>query len=88
MAKLIFLSSNQEKEVPDGKPIRDALEEAGVPFGCKDGICGTCMLEIEGGMENLSEKNEKEMDLVGDDEKMRLGCQCKIKKGIAKISGY
>ena len=88
MAKLIFLSSNQEKEVADGEPIKEALEEAGVPFGCQDGICGTCMLEIEEGMENLSEKNEKEMDLVGDDAKMRLGCQCRIKKGVVKIQGY
>ena len=88
MAKIIFMSSNQEKETPDGEPIRDALEEGGVPFGCKDGICGTCMLEVEEGMENLSEKNDKEMDLVGDDKKMRLGCQCKIKQGTVKISGY
>ena len=80
MAKIINSKNNQEKEVPDGSSIREAAEELGVPFSCRNGICGTCMIEIHSGKENLSELKEQEHDLERD-EKHRLACQCKIKQG-------
>tara|TARA_Y100000310_G_scaffold342170_1_gene444094 strand:+ start:377 stop:631 length:255 start_codon:yes stop_codon:yes gene_type:complete len=77
-------TDNDEREVKDGEKVQQACEEVGVPFGCTSGICGTCLVDVEEGMEHLSEKTqeEKDMDLQG---KERLMCQCKIKKGTIKI---
>ena len=88
MATIIFKETDQEKEVKDGSPIKSACEEAGVLFGCEDGYCGTCRLQIGDGEENFQEKNRQEMDLTGNDPKRRLACQCKINSGIVTISNY
>jgi ferredoxin len=82
MAKLEM--DGQEKEIPDGEPIKEASKEMGVVFGCEDGLCGTCMIEIEEGEDNLSELTEPEQSM-GVDGKNRLACQCKIKSGTVKI---
>ena len=85
MAKLIL--EDKEKEIADDSEIKDICEnEFNIPFGCKDGICGTCIINVDEGNENLSEKNEKEKDMLPDNDNERLACQCKIKKGIVKIS--
>ena len=55
MAKIFNVKTNESKEVQDGEPIQKASEELGVPFNCTNGICGTCMIDIVEGEENLSE---------------------------------
>lgn len=85
MAKLISEDPQKEIEIVDGSEIKDVCEEEfNIPFGCKDGICGTCLVEITEGNENLSEMNEKEKDF-GLDGNQRLACQCKINKGTVKV---
>lgn len=84
MAKLISAKTKETKEIPNGKPIRETCEEFGIPFQCTNGICGTCMIDIVDGEENLSELTEAENDLERD-RKHRLACQCKIKKGKVTI---
>ena len=86
MAKLIF--SDGEAEVPDGEAVKDKCMEKGVSFGCEDGLCGACLIEIESGEENLTEKSQVENDMLGEDPKVRLACQCKIKSGDVKIGNY
>jgi len=83
MAKLIT-DDGEEREVKDGEPIAEAAKDLGIPFSCEDGICGTCMIEILEGKENLSELNQEEQDM-GMDRETRLACQCKIKSGLVKI---
>ena len=86
MAKLIFEHSNEEVEVKDGAPIAEACEEAGVPFACSEGVCGTCVIEIVEGHDNLSKQTLEETDFLGDDAgDERLACQCKILEGTVKI---
>ncbi|OGN56204.1 MAG: ferredoxin [Chlamydiae bacterium RIFCSPHIGHO2_12_FULL_44_59] len=85
MAKILFEENNEEAELPDGSPIAEACEEAGIPFACTEGVCGTCVIEVTEGMENLSEFNEAEADFLGDLDKERLACQCRIKSGYVKI---
>jgi ferredoxin len=85
MAKLFFEDTEEEINLPDGSPIADACEEAGVPFACTEGVCGTCVIEVTDGMENLSEFNEAEADFLGDLDCERLACQCKILRGCTKI---
>lgn len=52
-----FLAIN----VKPGSTIQDVVEASGsaLPFGCRDGECGTCLVSIEQGMEFISEINEK-----------------------------
>lgn len=87
MAKLIFGHNNEEIDLPDDSPIAEYCEEAGVPFACTEGVCGTCVIEVKEGAENLSEPTQEEVDFLGEgtcDE--RLACQCRIKRGNVKIS--
>ena len=83
MAKLIL--NDEEIEIEDGENIVDAIEEAGVPIGCSNGVCGTCEVEVLDGMDNLSELNQEEEDL-GMEGNKRLGCQCVIKAGTVKMT--
>lgn len=86
MAKLIFDHNNEEIDLPDNSPLTEACEEAGVPFACTEGVCGTCVIEIKEGHENLSPPTQEEEDFLGagtSDE--RLACQCKIKSGCVRI---
>jgi len=85
MGKLIFETTGEEKELADGEPIAPCCEEAGIPFACTEGICGTCVIEVVEGMENLSPFTQEEKDFLGEPQKERLACQCKIKSGSVKI---
>lgn len=71
-------------DVPDGEAIKEYAEDLGVPFGCKQGLCGTCKIRVIEGMENLSNLNQEEIDMNLEDDE-RLACQCKIKKGTVII---
>ena len=87
MAKLTFSHNGEEIELPDGAPIAEACEEAGVPFACTEGVCGTCVIEIKEGKENLTPPTKEEEDFLGEGtEDERLACQCKIKGGCVRIS--
>ena len=85
MAKIIFEDNREETELPDDSPIAEACEQAGVPFACTEGVCGTCVIEVTEGMDNLSEFNQAEADFLGELDKERLACQCRIKGGCVKI---
>ena len=78
MAKLVL--NGDEIEVPENEKFVDQIEEAGVPIGCSNGVCGTCEVEVLEGMENLNEMTEEEEDL-GMEGNKRLGCQCMITGG-------
>jgi len=80
----ILKTDDTEIEVTDGDSIQEACEQLGVPFGCAQGICGTCLIEVEDGSENLTERSIEEEDM-GMDETHRLACQCKINSGTVKI---
>lgn len=88
MAKLIFANTGDEVELEDEAPIAQCCEEAGVPFACTEGICGTCIVEVLEGRENLSEPSQAEIDFLGETgtQRERMACQCKIKKGLVKIT--
>ena len=86
MATLIFDNTGEELEMENGSPLAEVCEEAGVPFACTEGVCGTCVIEVIDGEENLSPQTEEEKDFLGEgctDE--RLACQCKLMKDTVKI---
>lgn len=75
-----FLAIN----VKPGKTIQDIVEASGsaLPFGCRDGECGTCVVMIESGMDYLSPVTDKEKAVLKtlneSNPKARLACQMKI----------
>lgn len=85
MAKLSF-NGEDPVELPDGSPIKGVCEEEGLPFACEEGVCGTCVIEVEKGMENLSPFTEEEEDFLGEQDTERLACQCKILKGQVDVT--
>ena len=81
----VLKTDKEEIEVPDGSRVKEPADSLGVPFGCRQGICGTCKIEILEGEENLDELNEQEVAMGDRDKKHRLACQCSILKGLVKI---
>ena len=87
MAKLVFDHNEEEVDLPDDSPIAEVCEEAGVPFACTEGVCGTCVIEIREGKENLSAPTKEEEDFLGaGTSHERLACQCRIKQGCVRVA--
>ncbi len=85
VGKLLFENADEAIELVDGSEVQEACEDAGVPFACTEGVCGTCVIEVLDGMENLSEFTQEEEDFLGDMGCERLACQCRLKTGVVKI---
>ena len=91
MAKLARVDENgkieETVEASLDEELVDQGEKLGVAFGCIDGRCGSCRVEVVEGMENLTALTKNELDAgMTKDEPYRLLCQCKIKKeGLIKI---
>ena len=49
---------------------------------CKKALCGTCLVQVVSGLENLSPPTEAEIETMGrlliDDPKARLACQARV----------
>ena len=87
MAKLVFAHTGDEVALPDHSSITEVCEEAGVPFACTEGVCGTCVIEVKEGKENLSPPTQEEKDFLGEgNPRERLACQCKILSGTVRIA--
>ncbi|MBT4384583.1 (2Fe-2S)-binding protein [Candidatus Peregrinibacteria bacterium] len=83
MPKITNTSSGTSADCEEGGSFREAAQAGGlgIPFGCENGICSTCLIKIGSGMENLSERTDQEemtLDARGADDNVRLACQCKV----------
>ncbi len=79
------LTINQKSfDLPDGSPIGSLCQSQGVPFNCNTGVCGSCIVRIVAGQENLNDLTDEEIEL-GLDPHRRLACQCYIRAGEVKI---
>ena len=84
MFKVIMSPSGNEAWLPPGSSLTElALELTGpdgIPFGCRAGACGACVIEVLEGHSNLSNREEAEewfLESLGFPEKrFRLACQC------------
>lgn len=90
MAKVIFVDEGTSVEVPDGTRLQDAIDQVGadIPFGCREGDCATCLIQVVDGVENLGAPNENEEVTLMDDELaagLRLACQCRVHGGTVSI---
>lgn len=83
MPTVTFKSDNKTAQCEPGTPLIDLCKQQGasVPFSCQNGICGTCIIKVNSGMENLSAPEEKEkntLQMFGAGPQNRLACQCKV----------
>ncbi len=83
MVKITFKTDGIEKEVDAGSGLMEIANMVGssLAFGCGTGVCGSCLINVIEGMENLSPKTDQEretLESTGAAENQRLACQCKV----------
>lgn len=83
MGKITNAMTGQSADANAGDSFREVAQSQGlgVPFGCENGLCGTCLVTINSGMENLSEHTEQEeftLEARSAEDDQRLICQCQI----------
>ncbi|WP_319529251.1 2Fe-2S iron-sulfur cluster-binding protein [uncultured Cohaesibacter sp.] len=81
--KLTFEDIDVSVNVPAGTRVIEVSEKvgAGIIYGCREGDCGTCLMKVEEGMENLSEPSALEDKVLQENmagKDMRLACQAQI----------
>lgn len=87
MPKVTILPAGKSAEVAAGTLLLDAGEEAGIEMeaGCFNCSCGTCVIEIVSGMENIEPPTDDELNVLDqwnkDPEQYRLTCCVRILKG-------
>lgn len=90
MPTVTFKDDDLQFDAEQGANLKDVAEEAGssIPFGCEQGICGTCLIQPEG-EDNLSEIEDQEqetLDAMGAEPGQRLACQCQV-EGDCTVAG-
>lgn len=84
MVSVEFVMDDIVAEVEDGAKMVDVCKQNGssVPFGCTNGVCGTCITKVVSGNNNLSSIGPREkqtLEMFGaDDGDHRLLCQCTV----------
>jgi ferredoxin len=82
MAKLICLKQNKIHHLRTGIELRAAYQinlQLPFKFSCCQGNCGTCLIRVIKGMENLSPRTKQEEATLSAkqlDSSYRLACQC------------
>lgn len=75
-------------ELPFGANLSEYLDISNSPvlFGCRTSICGTCLIEVEEGIEQLSPPAETERELldiiIPNHPRARLACQIEVSGNI------
>lgn len=72
--------------VPAGTRLIEISEKvgAGITYGCREGECGTCLMTIVSGMENMSERSvleDKVLKEILASRQQRLACQAQVLGG-------
>jgi 2Fe-2S ferredoxin len=80
MPKITFLRTGETFDVPAGTRFLDFCQENNAPhdFGCTVGSCGTCVLVLEQGADQIQPIDDEERETVEmctDEPGARLGCQ-------------
>jgi len=87
MPKVTILPYGLNAEVPPESTLLDAGEAADLEMeaGCFNCSCGTCVVEVVEGMDNLLPPTPKELDVLDewnrDSAKYRLACCTRVRTG-------
>lgn len=91
MPTIRFLNDEIEHHVEAGSSLQAAAHEsdAGLPFGCRAGTCGTCVIRVVKGGDSLDERGFVEEDTLAvigvDHPDARLACQVIVGEGDLEI---
>jgi len=82
-AHLTFSDINMTVTVPSGVRVIEISEKvgAGIVYGCREGDCGTCLMEVEEGWNNLSTPSVLEDKILRENmagKHHRLACQAQV----------
>jgi len=82
-AKLTFKDIGITVSVPVGVRVIEISEKvgSGIIYGCREGDCGTCMMKVEEGWQNLSEPSVIEHKILQENaagRHYRLACQAQV----------
>ena len=82
-ANLTFKDIGLTVNVPVGVRVIEISEKvgAGIVYGCREGDCGTCMMKVEEGWDNLSTPTIIEDKVLKDNlagRHYRLACQAQV----------
>jgi ferredoxin len=88
--KVSFINSNKDPvvlEAGDNLSVKLNIQNSPILFGCRIGICGTCLVRVhEQDAHLLHERTENEKEflegLFPGDETLRLACQIDINSNI------
>lgn len=98
MPKVTIVNEKKDIEVPVGANLRQEVRKQGVELypwharllNCRGlGLCGTCLVYVKSGMENLSPKSTMEkinfavhpmtmLAVLGHEDEARLACQVQV----------
>ena len=87
-AKLTFKDINLSITVPVGVRVIEISEKvnSGIVYGCREGDCGTCIMKVEEGWDNLSTISVLEDKVLRENaagRHYRLACQAQILGDVA-----
>ncbi len=82
-AKITFEDIEQTVNVPAGTRVIEVSEKIGssIIYGCREGDCGTCMMQVTEGWKNLTEPSVLEEKVLRENmasRHNRLACQAQI----------
>ena len=82
-AKLTFSDIDTTVTVPVGVRVIEISEKIGsnIVYGCREGDCGTCLMKVEKGWENLSTPSIVEDKILRENaagKHHRLACQAQV----------
>lgn len=85
-ANVTFENIGVTVQVPAGTRLIEISEKvsAGITYGCREGECGTCMMRVVSGMENMSERSVLEDKVLQENmagRNNRLACQAQVLGG-------
>jgi ferredoxin len=80
-----FEDNGSSVQVPAGVKLVDVCDtrhDLPLLFGCREAVCGTCLLEVLAGGDKIPPPAEHEREMLDvmapDNPNARLGCQCVI----------
>lgn len=73
-------------DVTEGELLSESLDVTNSPilFGCRTGICATCLVRVVSGAEHLPDLDEDEaevLEIYAEAENCRLACQLSLSGG-------
>lgn len=82
-ADLTFKDIDLTVNVPAGVRVIEISEKvgSGIVYGCREGDCGTCMMKVDEGWDNLSTPSVIEDKVLKDNlagRHYRLACQAQV----------